>query len=107
VALSRETGDRNTEATSLNSLGDLSLATSRPVQAQTHYTSALILAAQIGDPTEQARAHDGLAHACHAMGNTRQAHQHSQAAFTLYTELGVPEADQGALLLAATDGDYL
>jgi hypothetical protein len=44
-------------------------------------------------PSLQARAHRGLAHACHAEGDLTQARHHWREALTRYTAIGAPEAD--------------
>jgi hypothetical protein len=46
-----------------------------------------------------ARAHNGLGHAHHAGGNPSQGRYHWHVALTLYTDLGVPEAEQVRALL--------
>ena len=48
---------------------------------------------RIGDRYEQARAHDGLPRRHHATGELDQASQRWRQALALYTDLGVPEAD--------------
>jgi hypothetical protein len=48
----------------------------------------------IGNKDEQARAHNGLGQAHHAIGDPGQACHHCQEALALYAELGAPEADQ-------------
>lgn len=77
-----------------NGLGELLLATGQPGPAHAEHATALRLASRIGDKYEQAHAHHGLARACHARGDDDQARSHQQHALALYTELGVPEADQ-------------
>jgi len=66
-------------------------------------------ASQIGDPYEQARAHNGLAHTSHATGDPDQDRHHWRQALALYTDLGVPEADDIpahlTVLDQATDDD--
>jgi len=52
---------------------------------------------------EQARAHNGLAHTCHAAGDPGQARRHWKEALTLYISLGAPETDQVRTHPAATD----
>ena len=52
------------------------------------------IAAGIGNRNQQARAHTGLGHAHHTLGNPTQARHHYEHALTLYTDLGQPEADQ-------------
>jgi hypothetical protein len=53
-----------------------------------------MLAEQTGYRYQQARAHRGLAAACHAVGQLEQASPHWQYALDIYTDLGVPEAAQ-------------
>ena len=78
----------------LNSTGELFLATGHPDEARTRYAEALSLAARAGEKYEQARAHHGLASSYQHSGDTRRAHRHWREALTLYTELGAPEAEQ-------------
>jgi tetratricopeptide (TPR) repeat protein len=90
----REIGYQSGEVTALNSLGEAFLATGRSADARTQYAAALDGAAQNGEQYEQARAHNGLAHAYHAAGDLGQARRHWDEALTLYVTLGAPEADQ-------------
>ncbi|MDQ3275250.1 MAG: hypothetical protein M3Q39_09560 [Actinomycetota bacterium] len=57
----------------------------------------------LGDRYEQARAHDGLAHTHHATGDPDQARHHWCEALALYTDLGVPDADDVQAYLTALD----
>jgi tetratricopeptide (TPR) repeat protein len=76
LALSREIGDRDLEADTLDGLGDVLCQTSDA----------------------------GKARAYHADGDSPQARQHWQEALTRYTAIGAPEADEiRARLAAATD----
>jgi Flp pilus assembly protein TadD len=50
----------------------------------------------------RARAHDGLARACDALGDADQARHHWRQALAIFTELGVPEAGQVRAQLDAT-----
>jgi hypothetical protein len=52
-----------------------------------HLDPALNLSADLDQPTDQARAHDGLAHAHLAMGNSEQARHDWQAALDLLTSM--------------------
>jgi tetratricopeptide (TPR) repeat protein len=99
----RKIGDRNGEARVLNNLGGMLGADRRHDQAHAHHTAALALADQTGDRHEQARAHDGLAHSHHATGDTDHARHHWHQALALYTDLGVPDANQIRTHLAALD----
>jgi len=105
LALLRETGDRagEGEAEALNGLGEIQLAVGQPGKARAQHAAALELAGQVGDPYQQARAHAGLASACHANGDLDQARRHWEQAHTRYAELGVPEADKIFTHLAALD----
>jgi tetratricopeptide (TPR) repeat protein/DNA-binding SARP family transcriptional activator len=106
LALLRETRQRDVEADALSGLGDVLLAAGQPRRARARHTAALDLASRIGDKYQQARAHDGLGHACQATGNAGEARRHWEQALALYTELGIPEADQvRAKLGAAADDD--
>jgi tetratricopeptide (TPR) repeat protein len=80
------------EAEVLNSIGETLLATGQPGQARDHHAAALTLTRRTGALHEQARAHRGLAAACHATGELEQASRHWQQALDIYTDLGVPEA---------------
>ena len=101
LALFREMGDRAGEAETLNGLGETLHAIGQLSEARIHHTIALTLATEIGNRYEQARAHDGLAH--QASGDPHRARQHWREAFTLYADLGVPDADEVRAQLAALD----
>jgi hypothetical protein len=64
--------------------------------------SACDIASDIGDKYQQARAHDGLARAHHALARPDQARDHWAEALALYTHLGTREADQVRAQLAET-----
>ena len=59
-----------------------------------HPTDALTIAADIGDRHQQSRAHTGLGYAHHSLANPDRAREHYEHALTLYTDLGMPDADQ-------------
>ncbi len=65
--------------------------------------TTLTLATQIGNRYEQASAHNGLAHTHYAAGEQDQARHHWHDALALYTDLGVPEADDVHAHLTALD----
>ncbi|MGH3825477.1 MAG: ATP-binding protein [Pseudonocardiaceae bacterium] len=92
--LFRKIGDQHGEACTLNRVGETLVATRQPDQALGHHATALTLANQIGDRYEQARAHNGLAHAHQAADDLDQARHHWQHALDLYTDLGVPDAEE-------------
>ncbi|HET9256358.1 MAG TPA: tetratricopeptide repeat protein [Pseudonocardiaceae bacterium] len=93
LALYREIGYPTGEARALNNLGEIRHATGQLREAHIRHTAALALARHIGDRYEQARAHNGLAHAHPATSDSDLACYHWQEALTLYSELGVPDAD--------------
>jgi tetratricopeptide (TPR) repeat protein len=97
----RETGNRDGEAEALNRMGETLHATGQSEQARAQHAAALVLAVETGDRYQQARAHTGLAHTRHAAGEHGMARQHWQHALTLYTDLGVPDADDVRAHLAA------
>ena len=99
--LLRETGDPAGEAQTLNNLGETLRASGQPEQSRIRHAAALTLASQTGDKYEQARAHNGLAHAYGITGDYDRARRHWQHSFTLYAELGVPEADDVSAHLTA------
>jgi tetratricopeptide (TPR) repeat protein len=80
------------------------LATGQSSDALAQYTAALSGAARNGEKYEQARAHNGLAHAHHAAGDLGEARRHWNEALSLYITLGAPEADQVRAHLAS-DGE--
>jgi tetratricopeptide (TPR) repeat protein/DNA-binding SARP family transcriptional activator len=97
----RETGDRDGEAEALNRMGETLHAAGQSEEARAQHAAALALAVETGDRYQQARAHTGLAHTRHAAGEHGLANQHWQHALTLYTDLGVPDADDVRVHLAA------
>ncbi|GIF01670.1 hypothetical protein Ari01nite_91340 [Paractinoplanes rishiriensis] len=99
----REAGDRECEAWVLNSLGEATHSAGRATDAIAHHTAARAVATAIGARDEQARAHAGLGRAHHTMGDTGQAREQYRHAVTLYTGLGVPEADEVSARLAELD----
>lgn len=102
LALFRTIADRAGQAEALNGLGEVALACGKSGHARTQHSAAFALASQIGELYEQARAHHGLAEAYHADGEGDQARHHWQEALTLYTGLGVPEAERVRALLVVT-----
>jgi DNA-binding SARP family transcriptional activator/Flp pilus assembly protein TadD len=104
LAVFRETGNRAGEAEALNGMGEAFVADGRGDDARARHAEALGLASQIGDKYQQARAHNGLGHAQHITGDPRRSRYHWERALTLYTELGVPEADEVRVQIAASSG---
>ena len=101
LAVCAQTGDLSTRAFALNGLGEVLFTAGRAADAQAQYAAALEAAGQAKDNYEQARAHEGLAGTCQADGAQDQARRHWREAFTLYAELGAPEADRIRAQLAA------
>lgn len=93
LAQCREIGERPGEAKALNGVAESRRALGELDQARHDHAAALHLATEIGDRYEQARAHDGLGRTYHATDENDQAGRHWRHAVTLYTNLGVPEAD--------------
>jgi len=101
LTIVREAGHLELEPWALNGLGEAAHTAGRPADALTHHAAAQAIAAGIGDDAQHARAHTGLGHAHHALDNPISACQHYQHALTIYTDLGMPEADEIRALLAA------
>ncbi len=99
-AMHCKAGNPSGQVDALNGLADVLLAEGRTGEARTEYAAALRLASETGLKFEQARAHDGLGRVHHLTDGLSQACQHWQQALVLYTELGVPEAEDVRALLA-------
>jgi tetratricopeptide (TPR) repeat protein len=102
LAMCHEIGYQSSEITTLNGLGEALLAAGQPAEACAQYAAALRGAARNGEKYEQARAYNGLARARQRAGDLGQARHHWNEALTLYTTLGVPEADEVRAHLAGT-----
>jgi tetratricopeptide (TPR) repeat protein len=87
-------GDREGEAWALNGLGEAANSAGRHADARTHHEAAHRIAAAIGGRSQEARAHTGLGRAHHAMADRDRARSHYEQALALYTELGLPQADE-------------
>ena len=94
LAVCREISYRDCEAWALNGLGEAAHAAGRPADAITHHGAASDIVVEIGDREQQARACAGLGHAHQALGDPARAREYYQHALTLYTDLGMPEADE-------------
>lgn len=101
LALRREIGDQAGEVACLTDIGLTLWAAGRPAAARPVLAEALAAAAAEGDHYDQARAHDGLAHIHLAGADPGQARHHWRRALAIFTELGVPEADQVRQRLAS------
>jgi tetratricopeptide (TPR) repeat protein/transcriptional regulator with XRE-family HTH domain len=100
LTIAEEIGDDHLTAEVLNRLGDALLCDDRPAEALCSYRRALAITDDTGNRYQQARAHHGIARASAGMGNgdngegDAEAAVHRERALALYTELGVPEADE-------------
>ncbi|WP_239166074.1 tetratricopeptide repeat protein [Actinoplanes italicus] len=103
LTIFRDTGERDGEAQALNGLGEAAHTTGDTADALTHHTAAHIAAADTGNREQQARALTGLGHVHHTLGDPALAREHYRHALALYTDLGMPEADQVRTHLAALD----
>ena len=99
----RDIGGRTNETDALNCLGEVLTALGQPGQAGAQHRQALTLASEASDRYQQARAHDGLARAYHAAGDTRAARYHWEIALSLYHDLGVPDEKQARAALDSLD----
>ncbi|MGI5188250.1 AfsR/SARP family transcriptional regulator [Promicromonospora sp. CA-289599] len=93
-------GERASQAWSTNGLGEVALFTGDAAGAVARHTEALALAAADGTRHQQARAHAGIGHAHRALGNPDLARTHYEHAHAIYTDLGMPEAEEMRATLA-------
>lgn len=63
-------------------------ATGDPRAALNHHSQALAPATELGQPQDEARAHDGIAHAHHTLHEDERARTHWQHALEILTRLG-------------------
>jgi tetratricopeptide (TPR) repeat protein len=106
LAIHQETGDRHGEAWALNGLGEAAHAASHAAEALTHHTAAHAIAASTSDRYQQARAHTGLGNAYHTLGDIPRSREHYQQGLSLYTALGMPEADEIRTHLTTLDATH-
>jgi hypothetical protein len=59
-----------------------------------HHEQALEFATNLAQPQDQARAHDGLAHAHHALNDHDQARRHWRHAPDILTSLGIDQTEE-------------
>jgi tetratricopeptide (TPR) repeat protein len=91
--LARDYGNRRLETVALNSLGRTAELTGASAEALDYHRRALVIAKQVTDRRDQARAYDGLGRAHHSLGDHAEARLCWQQALTLFTDLGLPDAD--------------
>jgi len=101
LELAREIGDQSAMVQAYAGIGEVRLSTDQPVAALLAFEQALALASRLREEHAQARAHEGLGNGYQASGDSSRARSHWQRALTLYSNLGVPEADQVRAQLAA------
>ncbi|WP_344619612.1 tetratricopeptide repeat protein [Dactylosporangium salmoneum] len=94
LALFREIGERGNEIETVNGLAAALLAAGDPEAARNRYEEALALAEHTGERLQQAVAHDGLAHVHDTTGDPAGARRQWLHALTIYTDLGVPDAER-------------
>lgn len=104
LALFRQAGDQRGEVLTLRSLAEAMHGVGQPAAARTELKAAVRLAAETGNIYEAASAHRDLAESHHCAGHDEQARHQWQQAFTLYSQLGAPEADQVLSRLSAQEG---
>jgi DNA-binding SARP family transcriptional activator/Tfp pilus assembly protein PilF len=93
LQLAQESADRGWQLEAWHSLGRLQLATGDPDTAVAYHDRALVLAHELGHPDDQARAHDGLAHAHQALNQHEQARSHWQHALEILTTFGIENTE--------------
>ncbi|GIF62237.1 hypothetical protein Ais01nite_02720 [Asanoa ishikariensis] len=94
LAIFRATGTRHGEAFVLNGIGETALIAGRVAEALDSHAAALAIAVEIGARHQEARAHAGLGRAHHTCGELGQARMEYERAYSLYTDLDIPLADQ-------------
>ncbi|WP_129788022.1 AfsR/SARP family transcriptional regulator [Promicromonospora panici] len=94
LVVCRETADVSGQAWSFNGLGEAARLAGDAAEALRSHTEALGIAVQVGSRDQQARAHAGVGHAHRALGDPDLARTHYEQACTIYTELGMPEAEE-------------
>ncbi|MEV6302595.1 tetratricopeptide repeat protein [Actinoplanes sp. NPDC051861] len=99
LAIFREIDDPEGTACALTGLGDIANAVGQSGRAVVRFDEALRAAARIGNRFRLAHAHAGLGHAHRALARPADARRHFRRALTLYTDLGMPEADQIEMVL--------
>jgi tetratricopeptide (TPR) repeat protein len=92
LVICRDLGHREGEATVLNDLGELLARSPASRQARDHYTQALAIARDIGDPLEVARALEGIGRYNLQDANPVEGLAYLQQALTIYEQIGAPYA---------------
>ncbi|MEV0381491.1 tetratricopeptide repeat protein [Nonomuraea sp. NPDC050643] len=92
--LAREIGNRNWQFEAVHSLGRLQLQSGRAEQALESHRQALALATDLDQPSDRARAHDGLAHAHAALDRPGEACRHWIDVLTILSGLGIDRTEE-------------
>ncbi|MEV0952721.1 tetratricopeptide repeat protein [Promicromonospora sp. NPDC050249] len=92
-------GERVGQAWSTNGLGEVARFTGDAAAALALHDEALALASAAGSRYQQARAHAGIGHARRTTGDPDLARAHYEHAHAIYTELGMPEAEEMRAML--------
>jgi DNA-binding SARP family transcriptional activator/tetratricopeptide (TPR) repeat protein len=98
----RHAGNQHGEFVTLRALAEALHGIGQPAEARAELQAACLLASETGNTYQQASAHRELAESHHRAGNHEQAQRNWQQALDLYTQLGVPEADQVRSRIKAT-----
>ncbi|MGC9671358.1 BTAD domain-containing putative transcriptional regulator [Planosporangium sp. 12N6] len=93
LRIAREVGDRTTETVILNDIAETHRAQGQYREALLHHHQALDHSRTVQDRLQQARAHDGIGHLLRER-DLAAARQNWRQALDIYTELGLPEADE-------------
>jgi tetratricopeptide (TPR) repeat protein len=101
LSLYRDLGDPAGQAKAFNGIGEVALAIGDHARALAAHAEAHMHASKIGQQQEQARACAGLGDVHHHLGEADEAREQWQHALALYEELGVPEAGELRVRLAA------
>ncbi|WP_052745799.1 tetratricopeptide repeat protein [Allosalinactinospora lopnorensis] len=88
----RDTGDRRAEAETLNSMGELLLASATHAKAQARHEQALRIARDIALPVEQARALEGIGRCRLQHGQDGKGAARLREALAIYRRIASPRA---------------
>jgi tetratricopeptide (TPR) repeat protein len=101
LEFAQQTGERNFEFEAWQGLGRLQLATGHAGAAIADHDRALAIAGQLGQLADQARAHDGLAHAHQTLNQPELARRHWQHAIDILNHLEVDRTEDEETTAAA------
>lgn len=104
LAVQREIGDEYEEAETLNDLCRTLREAGRVGEALAGYDKALTLARRVGNRYQEGRAHEGLAQSYEVLGDVDRARQHWAQALGVFTDLGIPKAEEVRQRLGGVSG---